>query len=925
MVVLLGISTLLLSFALCRRLLPTLTLAEGFFLSPLIATTLIIAAANVLGPVEARLPLSLFSTIVGVLMLLPVWKRDAEENQNIEQHPFWWGKNLFLLSVALYVTYSQFRYLDTDNWIHEPLIGGYTLGIFPPVHPFFPEATMNGHYGRDLLIGALTPHGGDPLIAVWLLNPLLAVCSAVVLLLIFERSTSKRLPPLFAGIFTFYGACVGFRVGLVDTTDGNNGLVYALYLLLMYLMLEVLELLPGVPEKPRPGLWLLAGFILGIYQLIYETHFGLLLMTAATLLPLTWALSSHKKRLLTGVVVTATLALLLATTEGGPITDLVRSKAIGSQAVSGTADDQVSDLNVEQRVSLKFPKQELFKVRATTSDYQRISVGFKSGPFEGSIPAFSPEGYLSIFSPQFLVTHWLPLFLAPLSLFWVLRQRHWAGLSFWIFGTWAYLVPGLIDFGPVYEWEYFRWEFAAGVAWATPLGLLCGDLLSPKESLEAPLYKDAERGWTLRLHAAQWPLFAGLSLAVLGLLPGEKLLNGAIIDVQKHGFPGPLSPSDWRVSQKDLSVTRADIEVARELASRISKGQTVMTNLGQETPFGLWPDCVLSGLTGARVSGRARPPVDRRVHAHPNFHRSMLWKSIVATERLDPLWFSDTDWLVIDPLQGPWEALLQASPHAQLEKEHQSGENERRQLWKLNPPELNPDSPADSKPASMSPPIVLSDTGRELDEDFNEWRSATVYKLQLIGLEALELKGQLRIEVKSTLSNYDPVHYWLEQGPPGSPEVAFVTPLEEGEFEVVGTLLSKPDAEIFRRSVVLDFRKRLSEMTASIEVPDLAAPKSMATLKIQFASQQDIVSKDELDLLLRYKRDGGDYVWELDRLPTNLNLDLSGGGTSSMEWKVMAPWEDGAYILELELLDKHTGLRTPVKLSSPAKLLVVSP
>ena len=112
-------------------------------------------------------------------------------------------------------------------------------------------------------------------------------------------------------------------------------------------------------------------------------------------------------------------------------------------------------------------------MRATAARYQRISVGFENPPFRNWVPLIGGEGYLSIFSPAFLVTHWLPLFLCPLTLVWCIKREHWPGLAFWVFGAWAYLVPGLVDFGPVYEWEYFRWEYAAGFAWAVPLGLMC--------------------------------------------------------------------------------------------------------------------------------------------------------------------------------------------------------------------------------------------------------------------------------------------------------------------------------------------------------------------------------------------------------------------------------------------------------------------
>lgn len=896
-----ALSALFCAYSLCWRFLPTQNHLQRAALCPLVAASLVIAAANLWGPVACRLPFSAIFVVLGGLSHLPMFRQAGPETES----KLWWGQGLFLSSVGLYVAYTQWRFLDTDNWIHEPLIGGYTLGLFPPVHPFFPEASMNGHYGRDLLIGSLTPQGADPLVIVWLLNPLLAVCSALLLVQLFERAGHHRVSALMASVFGFFGMCVGFRVGLVDTTDGNNGLVYAQAILLFYLMLEVLELLPQRPEKSAPGLWLISGFVLGTYQLVYETHFGLFLMTAAALLPLALQDKAHRKRVLTGVFVTASLALLLAATEGGPITDLVHSRAVGQKAISGTADDQVSDLNVEQHVSIKFPKKDLFKVRATTADYQRLSVGFKSGPFQGLAPPIKGEGYLSIFHPQFLVTHWLPLFLAPLTLYWLLRQKHWAGLSFWLFGLCAYFVPGLFDFGPVYEWEYFRWEFAAGFGWAVALGAFCGDLLVSSPPASAPVRQDEEHGWTLQLHRGHSLFVLGLMIALVGLLPGEKLLNNAIIDIQKHGLPGPVRPSSWRVAQKDLGVQDVDLQIAAELSKVIQPGDRVMTNLGNETPFGLWPDCVLAGLTGARISGRARPPVDRRVHAHPNYHRSKLWKAVRHTRRVDLLLASDTRWLVIDPEVEPWSDILEDSKAFQLLKEVSSAHG-RRQLWLVD----------------SSAKLPESELSQELEinlQDSNEWRTATVYELDFSDVPS-EGSLSLTIEDVNKASRYPSLNYRMSPDTKGP--IAFVTPLEEGQFELVGR---SGEREVFRKPLRVDFRQRLSQLQAQIEVPGALPPKTMTALNVSLRSDSALKTEDELTLLLRFRRDGGDYVWEMDRVPIPLNLNLKAAETSRLDFPIMTPWEGGAYILELEVIDKRTGLRTPIKQETPARLLVATP
>ncbi len=907
---LLVITTLFCAFWLNRACLPEATKADTLAASPLLAATLIIAFANFFGPVECKPVLLGTSLLLGGVCMAFCLKTG---HQQAEPRPVWWGQLLFLALVLLYVFYAQWRFLDSDNWIHEPLIAGYTLGIFPPVHPFFPEAVMNGHYGRDLLIGTLLPHGADPLLVVWLLNPIMAFSSAWLLLSILTPRSPNRAASLMGAVFCFFGICVGFRVGLVDTADGNNGVVYALVIYLFYLMLSVLHLHFPEEKKANPGLWLLSGFVLGIYQLVYETHFGLLLLTASVMLPLALKKTKHINRLLGGVAVTAALALLLASVEGGPITDLVQSKAFGDRAVSGTADGEVSDLNVEQHVSIKFPKDNLFQVRATAARYQRISVGFENPPFRNWVPLLGGEGYLSIFSPAFLVTHWLPLFLCPLTLAWCIKREHWPGLAFWVFGAWAYLVPGLVDFGPVYEWEYFRWEYAAGFAWAVPLGLLCGDLLTLQEGVKAPFYRSEEGGWNLHLTGSHKTLVAGVLIAVLGLLPAEKMLNGAVIDIQKNGLPGPLSPSRWRLKQKDLGLESADIQIAEALSQVIQKHDKVLTDLGRETPFGLWPDCVLSALTGARISGRAKPPVDRRVHAHPNYHRSMLWKVITETGRLDPLLYSDIQWVVTDPAKTRLDSLLAQTSAAKLEAEVTDSEGHTRRLWKLA-------TKLPEKTSATVTDVKVRAHGAESFQPFEEveeWRTARVYELQLD--LAPESSGQIEIALldKSQKVRYQTLVFDLNGEP-----LAFATPLEEGEFEVVGRTVGENSQELFRRSVEVKFRQRLENLKTSIEVPDFVSPKSPAPLRIRLESNEALKTEGELVLLLRFQREGGDYVWELDRLPHPLDLTLQAGESKTLEWTVIAPWETGAYQLSLETINQETGLRTVLKLQQPATLVV---
>jgi hypothetical protein len=59
----------------------------------------------------------------------------------------------------------------------------------------------------------------------------------------------------------------------------------------------------------------------------------------------------------------------------------------------------------------------------------------------------------------------------------LLRQKEaHEGAVLWVFGLTSFLVPALVDFGPVHEREYFRWEFAAGFGFAGALAVALAQL-----------------------------------------------------------------------------------------------------------------------------------------------------------------------------------------------------------------------------------------------------------------------------------------------------------------------------------------------------------------------------------------------------------------------------------------------------------------
>jgi len=605
-------------------------------LAPLLACSAVLVAANC-----GLRGATLLAAVVIPAFLLAFMRRTGYRVHGSNR-----GQKVLLVASLLvvlgYTHYAQMRFLDTDNWIHEPLITSYSMGIWPPRNPYFPELTLNGHYGRDLLVSVFGSPGQDPLATVWFLNPLLQCAAFLALFASIRSLTGTFWPGYLAAMLMFFGANVGFRVGLADTFDGNNGVVYALLVLNLHLLFRLFRPAPAGRDGQQPvtwksllPMWLLAGVVLGNFQIVYETHFGLLLLTGLTL-----GLVFRERLAWAGLLVVAAVALPLAATEGGPLTDLARRQ--------GRTEEVKAVQNQGQRVSIRFPKDRLFTVQATDSIYQRTSAAYRTSLFSGLYRPPQGSGPMSIFDPRFLTTHWLPLYLAPFT-FWVLwRRRSLPGLGLWFFAAWAYLVPGLVDFGPIYEWEYFRWEFAAGVAWAGALGVALSFWLPPQGGWPVCAGRD-EQGWSLRLQRGALPVGLALLVLLADLAAAQKMLNDAVIDLQKARVPLFTSAGRWRTLRPELRTSQADLDAARWLAERVQPGQRFLSNRTDDTPPGIWADAVFATRSGALPAGHAFPPGAEGTHAAPPSYADALSRAFWATGDSELPARAGVDWLLVDP------------------------------------------------------------------------------------------------------------------------------------------------------------------------------------------------------------------------------------------------------------------------------------
>jgi hypothetical protein len=505
------------------------------------------------------------------------------------------------LTVLLYTNQQQCRFLDDDYWIHTPLQAEMLKGVFPPHNPFFPELLLHGHYGRDLLIVAFSYLTGAS--TFWTQMAVMTgaqLCSFLLLWATAWRFTSSRVSAFTAVTMAFFGADALYRDGLFDAYTNNATLVYMWLWLTLFLVMKVSE-----GKRPLAST-LLGAVILGSFGWVYETHFGLSVLATISA---TLCLERNRKAL----VWTALLLLLaagVALTQGGPFTDLAHRV--------GRGPVPTGVMNQSQSVQMHFPKADLFCIREGSNESQPVSVAYQHWPasmlgYWLTRPSLGTFTYSSILSREVIKMHWLPLLLAPASLVVLLWSGQKAGLWLWFFGMWAYVVPSVIDFGPVHESEYFRWEFAASVCLSAALGLAAAWLVQlwagdPEPRLDVSEETDPRIYVSVSLRARRWGALA--LLLWLCLQPAAVTLGNFWLSdwsLPEAGWLG-ISTEDWldRVGPTAQFSSR-DRKAAEFLAPRAAGGSRLLTNFHYAQPEQLGFESLFAGMTGVFCIGHALP------------------------------------------------------------------------------------------------------------------------------------------------------------------------------------------------------------------------------------------------------------------------------------------------------------------------------
>lgn len=639
----------ILGFLVTRRVLhtpdPWLTLGAAVPTSLVLLLATSFPLARLFGHPQGWVLAAVFLFVSTVALY--VWRSRGPRAPELEEFgfsPFQWGAFMTLLSLGSLVMHTREALgPEDDYWVHFPLISLLNRGEFPPPNPFFEDLVLHGHFGRDYLVGVLGwfNGGGEALLSsLWVFNHVLAV-SAFFLAFGLGRRVGGNCGGFLMSTFLFFGISVGARVGLMDTYDNNNLLVYVL--LLLFVALETAD---------TKNWWghLFFGLALGVYGIVYETHMVLFLMVL-WFGPLIWARGGQgwSWRLWLRPLGLSLMAVVVAACLGGPIQDLaMRGLGLRKATVDHAATYQA------QRVQIRFPKENLFQIMIGPERYRRLSYVYQGKAFRSLHATGSGTGdaradfhYSFIFGPEVLLIHWLALYLGLPAGWFLLRKRHPQGAALWVFGLLAYLTPALVDFGPVHEREYFRWEFAAGFGFAGALACALSALWS--------------RG--------KWARVLVVVLAILVTLGGERKLNKTLIAIEKmepaqrQRAMTPWYPSarDWLLDSKELRMTPELLQAAQKLREFSRAQDRMVCDLDARAHWDIFRESTVCGLAGLRSVGHVSPPPWMQDGIAP-FFRTAAWNALWQTGDLRILPSLGARWLLTHQPQSA--EFLRADPES---------------------------------------------------------------------------------------------------------------------------------------------------------------------------------------------------------------------------------------------------------------------
>jgi hypothetical protein len=351
------------------------------------------------------------------------------------------SESLVLWALALTAFFDalfwQMRSSDDDVFIHAPLMAAYLRDIFPPRNPIFPDLRLFGHYGRDLTIAALSSLVGERFFevqyAVTALNHAVLIPLAYFVGRRYFRSSNQAL---LAVLFAFLGVNNAARGGLLETFQNNNTFANLFLFVGIYLALAVVT-------RRQVLHVVVGGLALGTYSVIYETHFGVLLIVLGAF-PLVLGVCRSRWRLRHLVRTWSMLLIagLVSIVQGGTVTDVFWRHVSGTRMEVSQSEDE---RRMTQEIRIGFPKSEF-----------RIT---------------SPQGEeYPFWSLRLVRESGIFVTILPLTIALMIVWRKLLGVLVGMIATASLLVPATVDFG-AFNSESLRFLMLGGVAAAMLAGV----------------------------------------------------------------------------------------------------------------------------------------------------------------------------------------------------------------------------------------------------------------------------------------------------------------------------------------------------------------------------------------------------------------------------------------------------------------------
>ncbi len=481
--------------------------------------------------------------------------------------------SLILLFSLFFQHAQQLCQVSPDFWHVYPQSRTLYHHNLPSRDAYSPSQPYLHQMGRVMITAVLANCvGKDTLRTHWILQLLLQINAFALWLAALRAFFQRALPAALGTLLVFVGSGVGQYTGLLDA--------YSSCTLDMTALAALGALYLSIGEQAKRHL---------------PISFSCCLITAiATFSALSCSPHLALPTLLTFIAVSIFHCLRRHTLVGN-LGRAVATLLLCTIAVGATQFQtwkQLQLVNSQKTWQPKLSTEHLLHADISTFNATDASGVAPMINSYHALAQLTDANYHLLFSPQLLRWHSLPTWLAPLTLFWILRRRYQRGLLMWLFAIALFLVSGLVEIGPFTSRLHWSWHYAANALWACLLGILLADAyhwLSDRESSAARIMGQVFLSLALCLCCAR---AASLSASKLGIYCGQKhFLSNALIPI----YP---ATDTWISQQPNLALNSGERELANWIWEHNEQSARVFFDLPSGDEDALNHLALLAGQAG---------------------------------------------------------------------------------------------------------------------------------------------------------------------------------------------------------------------------------------------------------------------------------------------------------------------------------------